>query len=136
MEFRSLAAKEIVLLHDIHIALYGGAVGARDRTLLDRAIGRADARLAYGSFETASFEAAIDATVAVASGIVYSHPFVDGNKRTALTVLRSLLRLNGIEFNASSQELVDALVKLASGETSEDEFRDWVAKLSFARDER
>jgi len=86
MEFKPLTAKEIMLLHDIAVARYGGALGLRDRALLDGAIGRADSRFAYGPFEPGSFESKVDATVAVASGIVFSHPFVDGNKRTALTV--------------------------------------------------
>jgi death on curing protein len=131
--FKPLAAKEVVLLHDIAIAQYGGAIGLRDRALLDGAIGRAEFRLAYGPFEPGSLESKVDATVAVASGIVSSHPFVDGNKRTALTIIRSLLRLNNIEFAPPRGEVPDAMVKLASGDWSEEVFRGWVLKHSTPR---
>jgi len=119
MEFKPLRAKEIMLLHDIAVSQYGGASGLRDRALLDGATGRADARVAYGSFEPGSLESTVDAAVAVAHGIVSSHPFVDGNKRTALTVIRALLNLNEIE--------------LASGEWSEEVFTEWVLKHSTPR---
>ncbi|WP_244068297.1 hypothetical protein [Bradyrhizobium sp. Ce-3] len=67
-------------------------------------------------------ESIVDAAVAVASGIIRSHPFVDGNtfvdgnKRTALMVVRSLLNLNEIEFAPPREETADAMVELASGD--------------------
>ncbi len=133
MEFKPLAAREIMLLHDIAVAQYGGAPGLRDRALLDGAIGRADSRLAYGPFEPNSLQSKVDATVAVASGVIFSHPFVDGNKRTALTIIRALLNLNDIEFAPPRGEVADAMVKLASGEWNEEAFRGWVLQHSTAR---
>jgi death-on-curing protein len=134
MPFKPLTAREIMLLHDMLIARYGGAAGLRDRALLDGAIARADARLAYGDAAPGSLESIIEATAAVASGIVASHPFVDGNKRTALMVVRSLLNLNDIEFAPPRGEVVDAMVGLASGGWSERDFKGWVAKHSTMRD--
>jgi death-on-curing protein len=133
VQFNPLTAKEILLLHDMAIAQYGGAIGLRDRALLDAAIGRAEARSAYGPFAPGSLESKVDATVAVASGIVSSPPFVDGNKRTALTVIRFLLKLNDIEFSPPRGEVADAMVKLASGEWSEELFKGWVLKRSTPR---
>ena len=133
MAFKPLTAKEIMLLHDIAVAQYGGAPGLRDRALLDGAIGRADSRLAYGPLAPNSLESKVDATVAVASGIVSSHPFNDGNKRTALTVIRALLNLNDIEFAPPLGEVADAMVRLASGAWSEEAFRGWALKHSTPR---
>jgi death-on-curing protein len=120
-------------LHDISIAQYGGATGLRDKALLEGAIGRAASRIAYGSAEPGSLESIVDATAVVASGIVSSHPFVDGNKRTALLVVRSLLNLNDVEFSPPKQEIPDAMVKLASDEWSEEMFKDWVLRNSILR---
>lgn len=128
-----MMTKEIMLLHDMSIAQYGGATGLRDKTLLEGAIGRAASRIAYGSAEPGSQEAILSAAVAVASGIVSPHPFVDGNKRTALLVIRSLLNLNGVDFSPPHKEVADAMVKLASGEWSEDTFKDWVQRNSVLR---
>jgi death-on-curing protein len=133
MEFKSLTAKEILFLHDIAIAQYGGALGLRDRALLEGAMGRADTRLAYGPFEPGSLESTVDSAVAVASGIVSSHLFVDGNKRTALTVIRALLNLNDVVFAPPRNEVAGAMVKLAAGEWTEEAFRDWVVRHSTPR---
>jgi len=124
--FQALTVTEILLLHDIIISRYGGAAGLRDRGLLEGALGRAEARLAYGEADSNSIDGLVDATVAVAHGIVTSHPFVDGNKRTALQSIRSLLRLNGVRFDPPIGEEADAMVNLASGTWTETVFRDWV----------
>jgi len=122
-----------MLLHDILVAQYGGATGLRDKAVLEGAISRAESRLAYGSAEPGSLESLVDATVAVGSGIVSSHPFVDANKRTALLVVRALPNLNDVEFSPPSGEEADAMVNLASGEWSEDVFKDWVLQNSVLR---
>jgi death-on-curing protein len=133
MRFEPLTTKEIMLLHDMLIAQYGGATGLRDKALLEGAISRADSRIAYGPAEPGSLQSIVDAAVAVASGIVSSHPFVDGNKRTALLVIRALLNLNEVDFSPPHKEVADAIVKLASGEWIEDVFKDWVMRNSVLR---
>lgn len=125
MAFKALTVTEILLLHDIIISRYGGAAGLRDRGLLEGALGRAEARRAYGEADPDSIDGLVDAAVAVTHGIVTSHPFVDGNKRTALQVIRSLLKLNGVNFDPPTGEVADAMVNLASGTWSETVFRNW-----------
>ena len=126
MAFQNLAVSEILLLHDIIISRYGGAAGLRDRGLLEDALGRAETRLAYGAADPEAIDGLVDAAVAVAHGIVTSHPFVDGNKRTAFQVIRSLLRLNGVSFAPPIGEEADAMVSLASGTWTEAVFLRWV----------
>lgn len=126
MAYQALVASDILLLHDIIISRYGGASGLRDRGLLEGALGRAETRLAYGEAAPDSVDGLVEAAVAVAHGIVTSHPFVDGNKRTAFQVIRSLLRLNGVIFDPPIGEEADAMVNLASSVWTEAVFRDWV----------
>jgi death on curing protein len=120
-EFLSIAVTEVLLLHDVIIARYGGAAGLLDRGLLEGALGRAETRLTYGNAEAA---------VAVAAGIVSSHPFVDGNKRTGLQLLWSLLHINGVEFTPPVGEEADAMVNLADGKWDETTFQRWVLENS------
>jgi death-on-curing protein len=129
-EFLSIAVTEVLLLHDVIIARYGGAAGLLDRGLLEGALGRAETRLTYGNAEAGSLEAFVDAAVAVAAGIVSSHPFVDGNKRTGLQLLRSLLHINGVEFTPPVGEEADAMVNLADGKWDEAAFQRWVLENS------
>jgi death on curing protein len=117
-----LTLEEVMFLHYKAAARFGGASGLRDKAILEGALGRADSVIAYGDPTTAL----IDAAVAVAAGIATSHPFVDGNKRTALIVLVSTLDLNGIKFNPPIQEETDAMLALADGQWNEEQFRNWV----------
>lgn len=45
--------------------------------------------------------------------LVKNHYFIDGNKRTALAVYLTLCRLNNIPISLSTDELVNAMVKIA-----------------------
>jgi death-on-curing protein len=63
---------------------------------------------------------------AYAYGIARNHPFVDGNKRTALIVTRLFLLLNGVNLIATQEEKYSTSLALAAGELSEDALADWV----------
>ena len=55
-----------------------------------------------------------------------SHPFVDGNKRTAFVVAQILLGLNGYEIGATEEEVEEVLIRLAGGKLSEKKLADWI----------
>jgi death-on-curing protein len=63
---------------------------------------------------------------AYAYGIARNHPFVDGNKRTALIVARLFLLLNGVDLVATQEEKYLTFLALAAGELSEEELAIWV----------
>ena len=117
--------KEAALaMHSRQLAEHGGLDGIRDQSLLESALARAQNTFFY-SDEPA------DMTVlaaAYAYGIATNHPFVDGNKRTALVVSRTFLLLNGYNLVASQEEKYRAIIKLASGEWGEDALAAWFAE--------
>jgi death on curing protein len=47
-------------------------------------------------------------------GIVTDHPYVDGNKRTAMLAGLALLQLNDLHFTAKPSEIEDFAVKIAT----------------------
>lgn len=61
-----------------------------------------------------------------AYGIARNHPFIDGNKRTALVVCRLFLVLNKIELEASASDKYWTFMKLAAHELTEEELASWV----------
>ena len=61
-----------------------------------------------------------------AFGIVKNHPFFDVNKRTALVVLNSYLDCNLDFYLTDEEEIYHYIITLASGDTSEKEFSEWV----------
>jgi death-on-curing protein len=99
---------------------HGGGEGVRDRGLLESAMARPRNAWGYGVTDLCTLAAALG------HGIARNHPFVDGNKRTAFVVVETFLILNGAELGASDAESVVAMLDLAAGEMTEDEFADWL----------
>jgi len=58
--------------------------------------------------------------------IARNHPFIDGNKRTALVAARTFLILNGVDLDATQDEKVLTFLTLAEGAISEEELADWI----------
>jgi death-on-curing protein len=113
---------DIVLdFHAEQLALFGGADGIRDLGLLESALARPVNKFAYGETSLAALAAAYG------FGIAQNHPFIDGNKRTALASLIVFLGLNGIEFDAPQDQTTAIVLSLAAGEVTEDVFARWIA---------
>ena len=53
-------------------------------------------------------------------GVAANHPFRDGNKRTAVVLLRSFLNLNGYDMTLSEDEIFDLAVGVADSRLSVD----------------
>ena len=109
-----------IAAHQMLIAEHGGLSGIRDETLLDSALTRPQQRFAYDdNFSLFKFAASYS------YGLSTNHPFVDGNKRVALTVAAIFLKLNGYHLDASEAEAVVIFEKLAAGNLSEDDLATW-----------
>jgi death on curing protein len=59
-------------------------------------------------------------------GIVKNHPFIDGNKRTALVVTETFLNLNGLALRADDATCVAVIEALAGGTMKEEKFARWI----------
>jgi death on curing protein len=109
-----LTLDEVLALHEDQIRRYGGAAGLRDAALLSSAVAtpRAtfDGELLHGTlFERAA---------AYLYHLARNHPFVDGNKRTALAACLAFLWLNDHEVEAGEDELTDLVIGVAAGRVS------------------
>jgi death-on-curing protein len=118
--WRWLSEPVILAAHDEQLAEHGGATGVRDLGLLKSALARPINRAAYADVDAA------DLAAAYAFGIARNHPFVDGNKRTALLAAEAFLLDNGFDLVADDAETLKAMLDLAAGETSEEAFAAWV----------
>jgi death-on-curing protein len=119
-----LLEETLTAIHHRQIAEHGGTEGLRDESSLLSALARPPNLLAYGELapDLASLAAAY------AYGIARNHPFVDGNKRTALVAARTFLILNGVDLEATQDDKVLTFLKLAEGTISEEELADWIRK--------
>jgi death on curing protein len=114
-----IALEVAIAAHAEQLAEHGGGDGVRDHGLLESAMARPQNLAQYGEPDLAELAAAY------AFGIAHNHPFVDGNKRTAVVVSETFVVLNGGSLAASDAELVVAFLSLAAGELSEGEITDW-----------
>ena len=105
--------------HDEQLVEHGGAAGLRDRSMLESALARPLNLVAYEEPDIA------DLAASYAFGIARNHPFVDGNKRTALVVSETFLLINGYELAASNAEIVVVFLALAAGELDVPGLADW-----------
>ena len=119
---------EALAFHAQQIALFGGSDGVRDRGLMSSALARPKNLLAYA--ETAPTMAELAA--AYAYGISSNHPFLDGNKRTAMQVAFVFLEVNGVSVTATQEEAFITFLRLAAGEIAEAELALWFAEHTTA----
>lgn len=110
----------VLAIHDEQLSQHGGLGGLRDGGLLDSALARPQNAEAYGQTDLFALAASL------AFGLARNHPFIDGNKRTAWGCARTFLKLNGIALRPDRTAAVEAMVQLAEGQLSEDEFARWL----------
>lgn len=113
-----------IAIHQRQLAEHGGSDGIRDNGLLESALFRPLNQFAY------SKPSIFDLAAAYGYGITKNHPFVDGNKRTGYIVMRTFLRLNGYDIDASITEKYATWIKLADNQISEAELANWIEEKS------
>jgi death-on-curing protein len=109
----------VLAIHDEQVAEHGGQSGIRDAGLLESALARPRNTAAYGEPDLPTLAAAY------AFGIARNHPFLDGNKRTALVVAELFLDLNGWVLAADDAACVLTFVALAAGDLDEPALAAW-----------
>ena len=122
-----LDVRDVAAFHAGQIEEFGGQPGIRDQGLLESAVARPRNRDAY---EKASL---FDLAAAYAFGIARNHPFIDGNKRTALVSAFAFLHLNGWEVEAPEADAVVVFYSLAEGKLAERALAAWMQKNSVRR---
>jgi death on curing protein len=122
-------AADAVIAHDLELAAHGGSSGIRDQGLLESALARPKNLWAYAEPPPSLPRLA----AAYAFGISSNHPFVDGNKRTALVVSFAFLDVNGLEVTASQEDAYLTVLGLAAGEISEDQLAAWFERNTAPR---
>jgi len=114
---------DAVVAHDLELAAHGGSPGIRDEGMLDSALARARNLWAYSEQPSLAALAA-----AYAFGISSNHPFVDGNKRTALVISFAFLEVNGFNVTATQEDAYRTILSLAAGEINEAQLIEWFSR--------
>jgi len=126
---RFVTKEEALAWHEISIVQYGGSSGIRDLGALESALAQPKQR--FGEEYAHAFPFGMAA--AYAFFVAKNHPFVDGNKRTALMCCGGFLRMNGWNLASDGEEAADAILALVTDEVDRDAFASWLEAHCRAR---
>ena len=112
-----LTLDEVLAIHADQIRRYGGRSGIRDLALLQSALGTPETTFEGDYLHTSAFEMA----AAYLFHLARNHPFVDGNKRTALMTALVFLGLNNLELAAEPDALFELVSGVAAGDVAKAE---------------
>jgi death-on-curing protein len=112
-----LTLDEVLQIHAEMIASFGGRDGVRDMALLESAIAQPSGRFG-GAY---LYDGFAQMAAAYLFGIAKNHAFIDGNKRTAAAAAIVFLKMNGVGFSCSNDELAAITEDVASGSKSREE---------------
>jgi death-on-curing protein len=100
------AFDEVIATHARLIARFGGSRGVRDRGALESALARP---------QSGYYHDLIQEAAALWESLSQNHPFIDGNKRVAVTVTAAFLRVNGYRIEFNDLDAYGFLIELYEG---------------------
>jgi len=112
-----LTTEEIIAIHDEIINETGGHSGILSYSNLDFVVAQSKIPKTIERIATTLFY-----------GILTSHPFVDGNKRTAIVSTETFLKENEKELLATDDELWETVHKMSEGKLKFEEVVIWIKK--------
>lgn len=121
IKFVTLAQAQVI--HEQHLRSFGGTTGIIDKGRLESALFR-PVNITNYQADASMY----DLAASLGYGIVINHPYVDGNKRTAFIVMAVFLEINQIKLTASEVAVVEIMLGIATGKTTEQMLSDWLAR--------
>ena len=106
-----LSPEQVLFIHSRLIDTTGGSHGVRDIGLLQSAVSRPKATFGGKDLYPDIFRKA----AALMESLARNHPFVDGNKRTAITSAAVFLGMNGYRLDTTQKELERFTLSVAVG---------------------
>lgn len=119
-----LETEHIELLHQLSLAQHGGAAGIRSQEALESALAQVRQVQHYEKPDRHALAAAY------AYYLVNAHPYIDGNKRIAVSAALVFLKLNGVVvLNTNPDDLYPPMIQAASGTMDRHELAALLRKL-------
>ena len=121
-----LTPEQVLFIHYRLIEETGGPHGILDIQMLQSAVARPMAMFSRKDLYPGLFLKA----AAFMHSIIKNHPFVDGNKRTAITAASIFLLRNSCRLTASNKELECFTLKVAAEDVELQEIAGWLERHS------
>jgi len=110
-----LTVEKIIEIHDEIILKYDGADGILSESTLH-----------FMVFRVNKIDDIVRRAAIILHAIGSQHPFIDGNKRTALVVAENILGLQGYYISADEDRIVDFMLAVASYKYDSDQIESWL----------
>ncbi len=117
-----LSKRQIMMLHSMLIAQSGGVDGLRDDGLLESAIHTP--LQTFGGQEL--YPTVLEKAARLGYGLIHNRPFMDGNKRIGTHAMLVFLEINSITLSYEDDDLITAILRVASGDMDENELLEWL----------
>lgn len=102
-------------MHDCIIDTYGGSRGVLFEATLEHLI-----------YEVNKKNHVCRTAALVLHMIITNHPFIDGNKRTALNMANLYLESKGVQITASKEDMKEFVLKIAMYGMNKKEIEKWL----------
>jgi len=121
-----LKPEQVLFIHNQLIEETGGLHGVRDLSMLLSAMGRP-----LATFDGRDlYDGLFSKGAALLDSLIRNHPFVDGNKRTAITSAGLFLQINGYSLQVENEEMVRFTLICAQSQADLKEILLWLKKFS------
>jgi len=117
-----LRPEDMLQIHSFIIDETGGSHGVRDTGLIQSAAQAP--KQSFGGED--AYPDVFKKAAVYLHRIIMNHPFVDGNKRTAITAATIFLEQNGYRFTAPEGELENFALKVVEDKLDIDQIADWL----------
>jgi len=117
-----ISLEQTEIIHNILIDKFGGSKGIRDIGVLKSALGRA-----YVTFDgNELYPSPVEKAAAIFESIIINHPFIDGNKRTAYTLMRLILLESELDIAAKQEDKYYFVIAASKGEFRFEQIKNWI----------
>ena len=123
-----LTPEQVLFLHSRMVEETGGAHGVRDISMLLSALGRPQSTFDGQDLYIDLFTK----TAALFDSLIRNHPFIDGNKRTAIAAAALFLRINGYQLMVENDEMLRFTLACAQSQVEMDLITAWMHRYSKA----
>lgn len=119
--FNYLTVQEAVKFHVLYMRRLGEKrFGVFDRNLIESALARPQHAATYENADI------FRQTATLIYGLIKSHPWEGGNKRTATFLANLFLKRNGWQLSTNTSEIVEMVLTVESDKWKVDEIEQWL----------